>query len=83
MCTFPSDFSSSISKHAHLLCAFRNNPRLGAANTPFARWLPAEYDDGISEPKGFRNQTFNNFFLPLVPWTFKSQTLISINLHKC
>lgn len=83
MLTFPSDFSSSISKHARLFCAFRNNPRLGAANTPFARWLPAEYDDGVSEPKGFRNQTFNSFFLPLVPWTFKSQTLTSINLHKC
>ncbi|KAM8742787.1 eosinophil peroxidase [Acanthopagrus schlegelii] len=48
------------------ICNNLNNPRLGSANTPFARWLPAEYDDGVSEPKGFRNQTFSNFFLPLV-----------------
>lgn len=48
------------------VCNNLNNPRLGSANTPFTRWLPAEYDDGISQPKGFRNQTFNNFLLPLV-----------------
>ncbi|KAF6725968.1 Eosinophil peroxidase [Oryzias melastigma] len=48
--------------HSH-----QNNPRLGASNTPFTRWLPAEYDDGISQPKGWnRNRTFNNFMLPLV-----------------
>ncbi|XP_045922770.1 eosinophil peroxidase-like isoform X1 [Micropterus dolomieu] len=48
------------------VCNNLNNPRLGASNTPFTRWLPAEYDDGISEPKGFRNQKINNFLLPLV-----------------
>ncbi|XP_056146485.1 eosinophil peroxidase isoform X2 [Lampris incognitus] len=43
------------------------NTRLGASNTPFARWRPAEYDDGISQPKGFdRRRRFNNFTLPLV-----------------
>lgn len=47
-------------------CDFRKNPRLGASNTPFARWLDAEYADGISQPKGFNNQTVNNFILPLV-----------------
>lgn len=47
-------------------CDFRENPRLGASNTPFTRWLPAEYADGISQPKGFNNQTVNNFILPLV-----------------
>lgn len=47
-------------------CDFRNNPRLGASNTPFTRWLPAEYADGVSQPKGFNNMTVNNFILPLV-----------------
>lgn len=48
------------------VCNNLKNPRLGASNTAFTRWLPAEYDDGISQPKGFQNRTFNNFFLPLV-----------------
>nr|XP_057912936.1 eosinophil peroxidase [Doryrhamphus excisus]XP_057912946.1 eosinophil peroxidase [Doryrhamphus excisus] len=49
------------------ICNNRNKPRLGASNTPFARWLPAEYDDGISLQKGGQpNRTFNNFILPLV-----------------
>uniref|UniRef100_A0A8C6SNJ6 Myeloid-specific peroxidase n=1 Tax=Neogobius melanostomus TaxID=47308 RepID=A0A8C6SNJ6_9GOBI len=42
------------------------NPRLGASNTPFTRWLSSEYDDGISQPKGWNNRTLNNFLLPLV-----------------
>ncbi|XP_044031099.1 eosinophil peroxidase-like isoform X1 [Siniperca chuatsi] len=49
------------------VCNNLNSPRLGASNTPFTRWLPAEYDDGVSQPKGFnKNRTFNNFLLPLV-----------------
>ncbi|XP_030598291.1 eosinophil peroxidase-like [Archocentrus centrarchus] len=49
------------------ICNNLNNPRLGASNTPFTRWLPAEYDDGISQPKGWnRTRKFNNFLLPLV-----------------
>lgn len=48
------------------VCNNLKSPRLGAANTPFTRWLPAEYDDGISEPKGWNNRTVNNFLLPLV-----------------
>ncbi|XP_023816783.1 eosinophil peroxidase [Oryzias latipes] len=49
------------------VCNNLKNPRLGASNTPFTRWLPAEYDDGISQPKGWnRKRTFNNFVLPLV-----------------
>ncbi|XP_044031098.1 eosinophil peroxidase-like [Siniperca chuatsi] len=49
------------------VCNNLKNPRLGASNTPFTRWLPAEYDDGVSQPKGFnKNRTFNNFLLPLV-----------------
>uniref|UniRef100_A0A4W6C7H9 Myeloid-specific peroxidase n=1 Tax=Lates calcarifer TaxID=8187 RepID=A0A4W6C7H9_LATCA len=48
------------------VCNNLKNPRQGASNTPFTRWLPAEYDDGISQPKGWNNRTVNNFFLPLV-----------------
>ncbi|XP_068191410.1 eosinophil peroxidase [Antennarius striatus] len=48
------------------VCNNLKNPRQGASNTPFARFLPAQYSDGISKPIGFRNQTFNNVFLPLV-----------------
>uniref|UniRef100_A0A667X200 Myeloid-specific peroxidase n=1 Tax=Myripristis murdjan TaxID=586833 RepID=A0A667X200_9TELE len=49
------------------VCNNLKNPRRGASNTPFTRWLPAEYDDGISVPKGWdRNRRFNNFMLPLV-----------------
>ena len=43
------------------------SPRLGASNTPFKRWLPAQYDDGVALPNGWeRNRRFNNFVLPLV-----------------
>ncbi|XP_008324585.1 eosinophil peroxidase-like [Cynoglossus semilaevis] len=48
------------------VCNNLNFPRRGASNTEFGRWLPAEYDDGISQPKGFNNRTINNFLLPLV-----------------
>ncbi|KAI3362364.1 hypothetical protein L3Q82_012664, partial [Scortum barcoo] len=49
------------------VCNNLKNPRLGASNTPFTRWLPAEYEDGISVPKGWtRNRKINNFLLPLV-----------------
>uniref|UniRef100_A0A672JIY3 Myeloid-specific peroxidase n=1 Tax=Salarias fasciatus TaxID=181472 RepID=A0A672JIY3_SALFA len=44
----------------------RKATRKGASNTPLVRWQPAEYDDGISEPKGNRSERINNFFLPLV-----------------
>ncbi|CAL9683473.1 unnamed protein product [Knipowitschia caucasica] len=48
------------------VCNNLKSPHLGASNTPFIRWLPAEYDDGISQPKGWNNRTINNFLLPLV-----------------
>ncbi|KAG7282607.1 hypothetical protein CRUP_018726 [Coryphaenoides rupestris] len=49
------------------VCNNLMNPRLGASNTPFTRWLPARYDDGIGEPNGFDPQRrFNGFMLPLV-----------------
>ncbi|CAL8406098.1 unnamed protein product [Arctogadus glacialis] len=49
------------------VCNNLKNPRLGASNTPFKRWLPAQYDDGKSMPKGWESDySFNNVVLPLV-----------------
>lgn len=45
----------------------RQNPLWGAANTPLVRWLPAEYEDGEREPKGWnRGRLHNGFQLPSV-----------------
>ncbi|XP_056288346.1 eosinophil peroxidase [Pseudoliparis swirei] len=49
------------------VCNNLKDPRRGASNTPFGRWLPAEYEDGVSQPRGWnKSRTFNNFMLPLV-----------------
>uniref|UniRef100_A0AAY4C8U2 Thyroid peroxidase n=1 Tax=Denticeps clupeoides TaxID=299321 RepID=A0AAY4C8U2_9TELE len=49
------------------LCNNRNNPLWGAANSALARWLPAEYEDGESQPKGWNKGGRNRGFqLPLV-----------------
>ncbi|KAK2496651.1 hypothetical protein MC885_013247 [Smutsia gigantea] len=34
-------------------CNNRRSPTLGASNRAFARWLPAEYEDGVSLPFGW------------------------------
>ncbi|CAJ1073970.1 thyroid peroxidase [Xyrichtys novacula] len=48
------------------LCNNRQNPLWGAANTPLVRWLPAEYEDGEREPKGWnKGRLYNGFQLPL------------------
>uniref|UniRef100_A0A7N6A7M0 Sushi domain-containing protein n=1 Tax=Anabas testudineus TaxID=64144 RepID=A0A7N6A7M0_ANATE len=48
------------------LCNNRQNPLWGAANTPLVRWLPAEYEDGEREPKGWnRGRLHNGVQLPL------------------
>ncbi|XP_070821340.1 eosinophil peroxidase-like isoform X2 [Chaetodon trifascialis] len=49
------------------VCNNRKNTRLGSSNTPFTRWLPAEYQDGISLPKGWdAKRRVNRRILPLV-----------------
>uniref|UniRef100_UPI00398E3C45 myeloperoxidase-like n=1 Tax=Pristiophorus japonicus TaxID=55135 RepID=UPI00398E3C45 len=49
------------------VCNNRKIPRLGAANVAFARWLPAQYEDGFSLPKGWTRRTlYSGFRLPLV-----------------
>ncbi|XP_040897760.1 eosinophil peroxidase-like [Toxotes jaculatrix] len=48
-------------------CNNRKNTRWGSANTPLTRWLPAEYQDKISLPKGWNpERKVNRHFLPLV-----------------
>ena len=45
----------------------RGNTRWGSSNRPLVRWLPAEYQDGISLPKGWDPYVkINNRILPLV-----------------
>uniref|UniRef100_A0A8U8AZN7 Uncharacterized protein n=1 Tax=Geospiza parvula TaxID=87175 RepID=A0A8U8AZN7_GEOPR len=45
----------------------RRNPSLGASNRALARWLPAEYEDGVSVPRGWtEGRRFSGFPLPLV-----------------
>lgn len=47
-------------------CNNRRKPALGAANRALARWLPAEYEDGLSLPFGWTpGRTRNGFPLPL------------------
>ncbi|XP_072221755.1 thyroid peroxidase [Leuresthes tenuis] len=44
-------------------CNNRQHPRWGAANTALVRWLPAEYEDGEGEPKGWKRERLHNGFL--------------------
>ncbi|KAK2837241.1 hypothetical protein Q5P01_014453 [Channa striata] len=49
------------------VCNNIKNSRWGSSNTPFTRWLPAEYQDRISLPKGWDPLLpINNQILPLV-----------------
>ncbi|KAF5909612.1 thyroid peroxidase, partial [Clarias magur] len=49
------------------VCNNRNKPLWGAASTILARWLPAEYEDGESQPKGWGiGHQYNGFHLPPV-----------------
>uniref|UniRef100_F6YN88 Lactoperoxidase n=1 Tax=Monodelphis domestica TaxID=13616 RepID=F6YN88_MONDO len=48
-------------------CNNRRDPTLGSSNRALARWLPAEYEDGISQPYGWTPGVKRNGFpLPLV-----------------
>lgn len=45
----------------------RRSPTLGASNRAFARWLPAEYEDGVSLPFGWTpGVNRSGFRVPLV-----------------
>ncbi|XP_053496888.1 eosinophil peroxidase [Ictalurus furcatus] len=57
----------------------RQNPLLGAANTPYARWLPPAYEDFPGTPRGWNPQhTYSNFTLPPV-----RRVLLVYRLHSC
>ncbi|NWY59126.1 PERM Myeloperoxidase, partial [Chionis minor] len=48
-------------------CNNRRNPSLGASNRALVRWLPAEYEDGVSLPRGWtEGKHFSGFLVPLV-----------------
>ncbi|MED6252351.1 hypothetical protein ATANTOWER_010545 [Ataeniobius toweri] len=44
------------------VCNNRQNPGWGSANTALVRWLPAEYEDGEGEPKGWNREWLHNGF---------------------
>uniref|UniRef100_A0A3B5M1Q2 Thyroid peroxidase n=1 Tax=Xiphophorus couchianus TaxID=32473 RepID=A0A3B5M1Q2_9TELE len=48
------------------VCNNRQNPDWGAANTALVRWLPAEYEDGEEEPRGWDPQRTKTLLLPLI-----------------
>uniref|UniRef100_A0ABM5EMT2 Myeloperoxidase-like n=1 Tax=Pogona vitticeps TaxID=103695 RepID=A0ABM5EMT2_9SAUR len=48
-------------------CNNRKNPHFGMSNHGYARWLPAEYEDGMSLPRGLiPGQLYHGHPLPLV-----------------
>ncbi|NXC35844.1 PERM Myeloperoxidase, partial [Campylorhamphus procurvoides] len=48
-------------------CNNRKHPQWGSSNRVFTRWLPPEYEDGVTVPRGAREgRTYNGFPLPLV-----------------
>ncbi|XP_056151443.1 thyroid peroxidase [Lampris incognitus] len=64
------------------LCNNRQNPLWGAANTALVRWLPADYEDGEKEPKGWNHgRLYNGFQLPPV-WEVSKQIMKSTSKWK-
>uniref|UniRef100_A0A3Q3ITN6 Uncharacterized protein n=1 Tax=Monopterus albus TaxID=43700 RepID=A0A3Q3ITN6_MONAL len=48
-------------------CNNRQHPRWGAANIPYSRWLPPEYEDVWGAPRGWDlEHTYHNISLPPV-----------------
>ncbi|CAM5165496.1 unnamed protein product [Eretmochelys imbricata] len=48
-------------------CNNRRSPTLGASNRAYSRWLPQEYEDGVSIPRGWTEGIcYSGFTLPLV-----------------
>ncbi|XP_070686264.1 eosinophil peroxidase [Pempheris klunzingeri] len=48
-------------------CNNRQHPRWGAANIPYSRWLPPEYEDGWGTPRGWDSEhTYHNVTMPPV-----------------
>ncbi|XP_015269115.1 PREDICTED: eosinophil peroxidase-like [Gekko japonicus] len=48
-------------------CNNLRSPVLGASNRPYVRWLPQEYEDGVSVPRGWtETKQYSGFPLPSV-----------------
>ena len=61
--------------------SFRQNTRWGASNTPFARWLPAEYQDNIAQAIGWDpEKKINGHVLPLVTYFNISSLLAALQM---
>ncbi|KAM9354891.1 thyroid peroxidase [Pholidichthys leucotaenia] len=66
----PPTHPAICQQHSHLneyrsisgVCNNRHNPRWGAANIALVRWLPAEYEDGLMEPKGWNPERLHHGF---------------------
>ncbi|XP_075993791.1 eosinophil peroxidase [Genypterus blacodes] len=63
----PSDCLSERYRSITGECNNRQNPKWGAANIPYSRWLPPEYEDVWGTPRGWDPQhTYHNVSLPAV-----------------
>ncbi|CAG08466.1 unnamed protein product, partial [Tetraodon nigroviridis] len=51
----------NVFRTASSVCNNRQNPRWGASNRPFTRWLPAEYQDKVSAPKGWNHLSSDGY----------------------
>ncbi|KAF7659862.1 hypothetical protein LDENG_00292170 [Lucifuga dentata] len=66
----PSCHSDCLSERYRSItaeCNNRQNPKWGAANIPYSRWLPPEYEDVWGMPRGWDPEhTYHNSSLPAV-----------------
>ena len=63
------------------LLSRRQNTRWGASNTPFTRWLPAEYQDNIAQAIGWDpERKINGHVLPLVIYFNISSLLAALQM---
>ncbi|XP_047451990.1 thyroid peroxidase [Mugil cephalus] len=61
-------------------CNNRQHPKRGAANIPYSRWLPPEYEDVWGTPRGWDpKQTYHNVSLP--PVRLVSQEVLFTHNH--
>uniref|UniRef100_A0A8C5DNB2 Thyroid peroxidase n=1 Tax=Gouania willdenowi TaxID=441366 RepID=A0A8C5DNB2_GOUWI len=51
-----------VQRFTWLFLCVRRNPHWGAANIALVRWLPADYDEGEQEPRGWNQRRLHNGF---------------------
>ncbi|KAG7465869.1 hypothetical protein MATL_G00158330 [Megalops atlanticus] len=65
--TCPTDCWARQYRTISGVCNNRDHPLWGAANHALARWLPAQYENGESSPRGWHSgHLYNGFPLPTV-----------------